>query len=236
MTLLGAVAGVLVPLSIWAADAILTHTFSAGTPIRAEEVNANFAALRDAVNSKADRGTTGGGGGVTSGSRLKLVRLSSADGMSVPYIYDEEASLFYDTTLKIYCAMDSAGSEAAPQLRCQPPAPPDVIYTDAACTQMRGRSKSKLPLPYGPNLPAPERFFAEESGYNASTQQWTSQWYEVTGAGASFTGQLYDRTVSCTNADCRETCVTYNTPGTFTLYDVSPVQESIFAELSVGLL
>jgi len=94
-----------------------------------------------------------------------------------------------------------------------------------------------LPLPYGPNLPLPERFFAEESGYNSSTKEWTSRWYEVSGAGVSFTGQAYYKSVSCsTSSDCRETCVTYNGPGTITLYDVSPVQESLFAEFTLGFL
>jgi len=233
MTLLGAVAGVMVPLTIWAADAFIPHTFSAGTPIRAEEVNANFAALRDAVNSKADRGTAGGGGGLTDGSRLKLVRLSSADGLSAPYLHDEEANVFYDTTLKGYCLMASFGPAASPQFRCEPPAT-DVLYTDSACTQVRGRTQYKLPLPYGPSLPLPERFFAEESGYNSSTKQWTSRWYELSGAGVSFTGQAYYKNVSCTSTDCRETCVTHNGPGTITLYDLSPVQESLFAAFSVG--
>jgi hypothetical protein len=67
---LAVLTGLLVPLVIWAGDAVLPNTFSPGTLIKSSELNANFEALRDAVNAKS------------AGTRLKTIRVSSSDGFA----------------------------------------------------------------------------------------------------------------------------------------------------------
>ncbi len=107
--LLSLVGGLLVPASIYAANATLPHTFSAGTPIRAQEVNANFTALRDAVNTKADTGQTG----ASSGQRLKLVGFTSSDGLRLPSkYYTTTEDLLYDAILSMYCVPEHVPTAA----------------------------------------------------------------------------------------------------------------------------
>lgn len=90
---LGIVMGVLIPVGVLASNLTLPHTFTAGTPIRAAEVNANFAAVATAVNSKLDSSAAG----TKSGSRLKVIGYRSADGLAMPS-YD-----LFDSQLGVYC-------------------------------------------------------------------------------------------------------------------------------------
>lgn len=63
----GLLAAVLLPLSVWAADLVLPRIFAPRDPIRAADINANFAALRDEVNAlkrASGGGVDGGSGGV----------------------------------------------------------------------------------------------------------------------------------------------------------------------------
>lgn len=116
---LGIALGVLVPLIIWAGDLVLPHTFSAGGAIRADEMNANFAAVR-AHASRA----------FMSGTRLKALGIKSADGTSVP-IGPYAGAYFWDAQLQTLCAP----SNSSPPFKCLPPTARLVVYLDAACTQ-----------------------------------------------------------------------------------------------------
>jgi hypothetical protein len=143
----------LVPASILAANATLPHSFSAGTPIRAEEVNANFASLRDAVNTKADAASQAPVA-LTSGQRLKLMGFSSPDGLRVPMISNDGQLLVYDTNLAMYCEPGLVKTSPATQeylcvpisystalltpsgpVAHGPDSPPDYFFADASCTQ-----------------------------------------------------------------------------------------------------
>jgi hypothetical protein len=140
-TLLGVATGVLVPLTLYAADAALPYVFTPGTPIRADQVNANFAALRDAVNGKADRSELAAG--ERPGTRLKPVRLSlsSEDGMRVHLptgaAGEGGEEVFWDAALGIYCVPYPVDPERPTELTCVPAAQSslDEVYIDAACTQ-----------------------------------------------------------------------------------------------------
>jgi hypothetical protein len=116
---LAVLTGLLVPLVIWAGDAVLPNTFSPGTLIKSSELNANFEALRDAVNAKS------------AGTRLKTIRVSSSDGFA------QEVGLsaagitpVWDSLLSISCR---AAKVAGAGVRCVP-AYSSTGYSDAACT------------------------------------------------------------------------------------------------------
>jgi len=109
--LLGITLGVLVPATVLATDLTLPFTFSAGTPIRASEMNATLIAIQTALNSKLDASAN-----LThSGTRLKSFGLTSADGMSAVH---GGSQLFFDSQLGIYCSTDYPDSNGV--LRCLP--------------------------------------------------------------------------------------------------------------------
>ncbi len=117
-TLLSIAGGLAVPVSIYTANATLPHTFSSGTPIRAEEVNANFTALRDAVNTKSDIVQNG----AVSGQRLKLVGMTSSDGARF-VSEDYTQNLLYDVALSMYCSPnDVLTSATTTEFLCLPAA------------------------------------------------------------------------------------------------------------------
>lgn len=134
---LGIALGVLVPLVIWAGDLVVPHTFTAGGPIRADEMNANFEAVRAAVNTKADRVDAG------TAARLKVVQFRSTDGTTLPSS-GVPPFAYYDSQLSVYCSPELVGAK----VRCLPR---DVLsgpfaamsgavelgntYLDSSCTQ-----------------------------------------------------------------------------------------------------
>lgn len=105
---------------------MLPHTFTAGGAIRANEMNANFAAVKATVDGKADKGTTG----LRAGARLKPVVTVSPDGASAPFLvstYNSVVPVFFDAQLGAACVPTSAG-------RCMPMGVAIVAWDDSACT------------------------------------------------------------------------------------------------------
>lgn len=124
------------PLLIWAADVTLPHVFQAGGPIVADEVNANFATLRDAVNSKADKSSV-----VTSGTRLKRLGYRMADGTTEDatvtlFSGGGPSHVYFDTVDNRHCFTLSGLLDNAGKSRCFPFAGFRVVqpYTDPQCT------------------------------------------------------------------------------------------------------
>lgn len=108
------------PLLIWAADVTLPHVFQAGGPIVADEMNANFAALRDAVNSKADRSSV-----VTSGTRLKRIGFRMSDGTTedATFLFFSGAGpshVYFDATDNRHCFTASFLTDSQGKGRCFP--------------------------------------------------------------------------------------------------------------------
>ncbi len=146
---LGITLGILVPVGVLASNLTLPFTFTAGTPIRASEVNANFAAIQTAVNSKLDSSEPR----ARNGSRLQLLALRSADGMSVPLTVMEPFSVpFFDSTLHTYCypaiATDAVVRCLPSGLNNLPTGAPGYYFTDAAC-QTTPLYYSEVAKPYG---------------------------------------------------------------------------------------
>lgn len=112
-----------VPAVIYAADLTLPHVFTVGTPILASEVNANFEAVRLAVNSNG------------SGTRLKVLALKGNDGFSQLIT---GLGLFFpivwDSQLHISCNVLFG--------YCGPLRSLQNIYSDAACTAPVFRTQS----------------------------------------------------------------------------------------------
>jgi hypothetical protein len=114
--------GVLVPVVVLASNLTLPYSFTPGTPIHASEVNANFAAVQAAVNSKLDADA----GVFRSGSRLVSFGFASTDGLRYP------VSSFFDTVLGAYCGPGIATDST---LRCLPAATYAFsFFSDATCT------------------------------------------------------------------------------------------------------
>lgn len=85
----GILVSLLVPAVIFAGNAVLPFTFTSGSPIRASEMNANFEALRAAINLG------------NSGTRLKSPKWRSADGAQVPLTGFQTG--WWDAQLKFEC-------------------------------------------------------------------------------------------------------------------------------------
>lgn len=115
----GLLLGLLIPVVIWAANAALPFTFSSGGAIRASEVNANFTALRDAINAGS------------SGSRLKVIALRGADGFTQEVPWNSQMPL-WDSQLQISCH-PSRG-------QCLPVYVAGLYFSDSSCaTTVAGR-------------------------------------------------------------------------------------------------
>src|SRR5205814_5028715 len=112
-----------VPLAVLASNLSIPFTFSSGQPIRSADVNANFAAVQTAVNSKLDVSAAP----FVSGTRLKLVGVRSPDGMAfgIPI-------LIYDSMLGVYCQPQFADDR---MLHCLPNSANTFpsYFADSAC-------------------------------------------------------------------------------------------------------
>lgn len=138
-TRLGVILGILVPLTIWAADVLLPHTFQSGGAIRASEVNANFEALRVAVNAKAEASAV-----VGSGTRLRRLGFRMSDGTTqVGGILSSGESVYFDTLQNRHCIVrpSSLYLDSVGKMRCFPlasggdlSASQINVFTDAQCT------------------------------------------------------------------------------------------------------
>jgi hypothetical protein len=120
----GVMLGLLIPVVIWAANAVLPFAFSSGGAIRASEINANFSGLRDAINAGS------------SGSRLKVFALRGPDGsvfessvVGVPGT--NGGGVAWDSQLQISCGLKACG----PGFACCAPIARANVFSDSTCTQ-----------------------------------------------------------------------------------------------------
>ena len=149
---LSIVLGVLVPLAVVASNLSTPFTFTSGTPIKSADVNANFAAVQTAVNSKADVTDVA----TKSGTRLKLLGLRSPDGMamSISGFGGSNGIGIYDSMLSMMCL---PGIATDGLIRCVPVplsfGGSDPFFSDTICTQVLfvdGPSNGTIP-----GLPVP---------------------------------------------------------------------------------
>lgn len=128
-----------VPAVVWAGNLVLPFTFSPGTPIRASEMNANFTALKGAVDDLDSRLSAAGVGVYKSGSRLKLMAIESNDGFAGPSasltIISGTGELFWDDELKTACLRLDSSAYSSFRGRCVPPRlfGTGSAFTDSAC-------------------------------------------------------------------------------------------------------
>lgn len=115
----GVLVGLLVPAVIFAGNAVLPFTFTSGSPIRASEMNANFEALRAAINLG------------NSGTRLKYLTWRSPDGARLPV---GGAYGFWDSQLRVECRPRFYGAAGLTGGRCLPIGQLD-FFADPNCVQ-----------------------------------------------------------------------------------------------------
>ncbi len=133
---------VLVPFAVAASSLTIPNVFTPNTPIKAAEVNENFAAVQSALNSKLDAAAAS----VSSGTRLKIVGHRTADGLALPAANGP----LFDSSLGVYCSPRTASDGLE---RCLPNSSTFATYSsDPGCTQPIYQL-SKLNLV--PGLPVP---------------------------------------------------------------------------------
>lgn len=124
----GILIAVFIPLAVWAGNLVLPFTFQSGAPIRASEMNDNFAAVKQSINDLDARVAVAGL--AKSGTRLKTITMESGDGASSPLTIQlsyEFAGVFWDSQLETTCIGGSAGY-------CLPSGSGfSSHYSDAAC-------------------------------------------------------------------------------------------------------
>lgn len=131
--LAGILVAVLVPVVVWAGNLVLPFSFQAGSPIRASEMNANFAAVKQAVDDLDARVSGTGAGLLRSGSRLKMLTLEGPDGLSSPVAGQFSSGFFWllwDSQLQTVCA---AGLYSVAQDRCLPISSASPAYLESTC-------------------------------------------------------------------------------------------------------
>lgn len=127
----GIILAILLPVVVWAGNLILPFTFQSGTPIRASEMNANFAAVKQAVDELDARVSGSGTGLLRSGTRLKQITLEGADGVSATGVFS--FPIFWDSQLHTACLV--AGFRYT---HCLPAPGAGVAFSDPACSNQVG--------------------------------------------------------------------------------------------------
>src|SRR4051812_30683206 len=103
---LGIGLALLAPVVVAAANLSIPNTFTPGTPIRSSEVNANFAAVQSAVNSKLDSSQAT----FIGSARLAAFGYRTSDGATTGWG-------FFDRTLGTNCSPAPATDGT---MRCMP--------------------------------------------------------------------------------------------------------------------
>lgn len=210
--------GLLIPVVIWAANAVLPFTFSSGGAIRASEINANFSALRDAVNAGS------------SGSRLKFFALRGADGS----VFESPLGLgtftfAWDSQLQISCTPRRCG----PDFACCAPITQAGLFSDSTCTQ-------RVSVPSGSVLDFLS-YFGADGGveqYRFATQLdvQTGQLVGFVRLGAAQTGLVYSSTVQGLADGGQQLNCYQQAPTVQTFYPVTGAEPaSTFARLDAVL-
>jgi hypothetical protein len=174
----------------------------------------------------AGGGTNGGGGGATStgdnelisGTRLKAVVLTSADGAKAPV-----GTAFWDSQLSLYCSPDWYSGICAP---VAPPSaiPPDVgLFSDSACMTLLADVPADWNQPHPfffPGAPAiPPMKYLVSSSPDGGVAAYT--------LGQAFTGQVYVRQATG--------CVGTTVDNGYAAVTVSPTPASTFASFSASI-
>jgi hypothetical protein len=208
-----------IPALLHAANLTLPHVFEAGTPIQAAQVNANFAALRDAPNSAA----------TSSGSRLKVVGFRGSDGSSVPLQINSSGDiLFRDTTLNMYCLVKPASGGTR---RCLPATGSGLVsassggfyFADSLCSIPLAGKQTTSP---GACL---DGYAASDSFYLLSSAGGGCGTNTVYSTGPVYTGEVFVMQSTCVPGS------SYTTGMTF--YEVGALlPESTFVEMAPSFL
>src|SRR5579863_1294606 len=108
--LLFAVAVVLTPAVIYAANLTIPNTFTSGTPIQSAQVNANFTAVQTAVNAKQDANspfTVPGAPRTASGTASGTAGAMSLTGLGTGFLGQVEAG--YLVSISSTCISGAGG-------------------------------------------------------------------------------------------------------------------------------
>jgi hypothetical protein len=125
------IAAIAVPSIIYAGNLTLPHLFSAGTPILASDMNENFDAVKQAIARTS-----------SSGTRLHAIGMKSSDGLSIPFGFAGEGTIWDSTELTACSLAQVVNAQSQVEYRCLPATSGAgnngavaAVFLDAACTQ-----------------------------------------------------------------------------------------------------